>query len=282
MAIKTSARLSACSHVFGERTPLGSLCRLLQRANIQELELLGEPQTFNLRSALRTLRSAGVSVSALTAASRLSTGRDPASNDAAQRRATVDHYRRCVDAAERLGCSLVGMAPCAVGRYWTIAPARDELAWSQDCVRDVALYAAPAGINIGIEVLCRYASRHVNTARDGILFARQVKSDNVGLVLDLFHMNIEERSLSGAISAARGWLRNVHIADSNRLGIGHGHLDLDAIVEALHQVRYQGPLTFEAFPTRTTGKTAYSTTDRRRLRQFLLEFRPRLRAAGWN
>lgn len=220
-------------------------------------------------------------MSALTAASRVSTGRDPASPDAVQRRATVDHYRRCIDAADLLGCSLIGMAPCAVGRHWLVASARDEFAWSRDCVRDVALYAAPAGIDIGIEILCRYASRHVNTSREGVMYARQLDSENVGIILDLFHMNIEERSLPEAILAARGWIRNVHVADSNRLGIGHGHLDLDAIVRALRHTRYRGPLTFEAFPTPTSGETEYSTVDRRTLKQYLFEFKPRLRATGW-
>jgi sugar phosphate isomerase/epimerase len=257
------------------------VCRLLEKADIREIELLGEPAALRSGAVRRVLRVSGISVSALTAASRVSTGRDPASPDAAQRRATVDHYRRCVDVAVSLECPLIGVAPCAVGRHWLIASARDEIAYSLECVRDVALHARSAGLGIGIEVLCRYASSHINTCDQGLQYIEKLHSENVGLILDLFHMNIEETSLPAAILGIRGRIKNVHVADSNRRGIGHGHLDIAAIVRALKCSEYVGPLTFEAFPTRVVGEAVYSAAESQLIRQYLFEFKPRLCAAGW-
>jgi D-psicose/D-tagatose/L-ribulose 3-epimerase len=279
--MKTARRVSFCAHVLGDSISLTSACRLLVSAGIGEIELLGEPDKLRPREMAGVLDGHGITVSALTAASRLPTGRDPASPRARVRKSTIDHYRRCIDLAVLLKCPLVGVAPSAVGRHWLLAAANDELAYSKATVREIAAYAAAAGVRIGLEVLCRYASCHVNTGAQAKRYLAGLQQDNVSVVFDLFHMNIEESSIPAAIRDLAGSIGNVHVADSNRRGIGHGHLDIGAIVNALRSSGYRGPMTFESFPTQSTGDAPYSAAETRLLRLYAREFVPRLRHYGW-
>jgi sugar phosphate isomerase/epimerase len=66
---------------------------------------------------------------------------------------------------------------------------------------------------------------------------------------DTFHMNIEERSISGAILAIGALLNHVHLSDSNRLAPGLGHIDFAEVLNTLQEVGYGGKLTFELVPT---------------------------------
>jgi sugar phosphate isomerase/epimerase len=67
--------------------------------------------------------------------------------------------------------------------------------------------------------------------------------------VDTFHMNIEERSISGAILAHGNLLNHVHLSDSNRLAPGLGHIDFAEVLQALVEVGYERSLAFELIPT---------------------------------
>lgn len=71
---------------------------------------------------------------------------------------------------------------------------------------------------------------------------------NVGLMLDVFHMNIEEASIERSLEAAGERCWHVHIADSNRRYPGAGHLDFDGVFAALERMGYQGYVSAELFP----------------------------------
>jgi len=77
---------------------------------------------------------------------------------------------------------------------------------------------------------------------------RDVDRRNVGVWLDTFHMNIEERSIDGAIREAGPHLLHLHVADSNRAAPGRGHLDFKPIVKALKDINYRRYLSFELLP----------------------------------
>jgi sugar phosphate isomerase/epimerase len=101
-----------------------------------------------------------------------------------------------------------------------------------------------------IEPLTRYESDVINTATDGLALIREVGHSHLGLLLDTFHMNIEEPTYAGSIeqSMASGRLWHIHLGDSNRLPPGYGHIDFGVIVAALRQVGYDGYLSAEHFP----------------------------------
>ena len=88
----------------------------------------------------------------------------------------------------------------------------------------------------------------INTVDEGLKLFNQVKKDNVGFLLDTFHMNIEEPSIEKSIIAAKGHLFHFHVADSNRWYPGAGHIDFQKIVEILDVINYNGFISAEMLP----------------------------------
>ena len=99
-----------------------------------------------------------------------------------------------------------------------------------------------------MEVLNRYESHLVNTGAQALEFVADVGSDQVGILLDAYHMNIEEASPANALREAGDRLWLYHVADSNRHGAGRGHTDFGAQLEALAEIGYDGPIILECPP----------------------------------
>ena len=103
-------------------------------------------------------------------------------------------------------------------------------------------------VRLALEPLNRYESSLVNTTSDASAIVDRVGAENLGLMLDTFHANIEEGSSDAAIRKAGDRLFHIHLADSNRWVPGHGHLDFEPIWRALEDVRYSGALVVESLP----------------------------------
>jgi sugar phosphate isomerase/epimerase len=114
--------------------------------------------------------------------------------------------------------------------------------------REYADYAAPRGVSLAIEPLNRYETNFLNTLREGMAFIEEAGSQNLGLLADTFHMNIEEPSLEESLKGVRNRLRYVHLADSNRGAPGQGHSDLGRVAQALREIGYDGYLSAEILP----------------------------------
>ncbi len=107
------------------------------------------------------------------------------------------------------------------------------------CAREVPT------VSLALEPLNRYESRLVNTVDEALALLDKVAEDNVGLLFDTFHANIEERSPQAAVQAAGDRLFHVHIADSNRWPPGYGHLRFDEVWTSLAEIGYGGSLILE-------------------------------------
>jgi sugar phosphate isomerase/epimerase len=107
--------------------------------------------------------------------------------------------------------------------------------------------AGRVGVRLALEPANRYELDFVNTAADGLAFMAQVAHPALGLLLDTFHVNIEERSWTEPFAAlmAAGKLWHVHIGDNNRLAPGQGLIDFPAIVGTLRRSGYDGYLSAE-------------------------------------
>ncbi|HIP99164.1 TPA: sugar phosphate isomerase/epimerase, partial [Candidatus Bipolaricaulota bacterium] len=95
------------------------------------------------------------------------------------------------------------------------------------------------------EALNRYESHLVNTAAQALAVVEEVGSPALGVLLDTYHMNIEEADLPGAIHLVGGRLQLVHVADSNRRAPGRGHIPFRELLAALEGIGYRGPLIVE-------------------------------------
>ncbi len=128
-------------------------------------------------------------------------------------------------------------------------------------VREVAEYAKRFGVKLVIEPLNRYESDFLNTADETAQIIESISMDNVGLLLDTFHMNIEERNIEGSIRKHKDILMHFHVADSNRWAPGYGHIDFRSIFKTLFEIGYDGYISVECMPlpggTEFSSKKAY-------------------------
>jgi sugar phosphate isomerase/epimerase len=114
-------------------------------------------------------------------------------------------------------------------------------------LRQGAELAESRGVRLAVEPLNRYESDVVSNTRDGLALIGEVNHPALGLLLDTYHMNIEEPDIGDSIRAAGTRLWHVHLGDSNRLPPGGGHFDFGLAVDTLRQISYTGYLSAELF-----------------------------------
>ena len=114
-------------------------------------------------------------------------------------------------------------------------------------VREAIKAAEDNGVLFCVEVVNRFEQFIMNTAAEGIAFAERVGSPNCKILLDTFHMNIEEDSLRGSIVEAGDWLGHFHLGETNRRPPGQGRIPWPEIFGALREINYQGAVVMEPF-----------------------------------
>jgi len=130
-----------------------------------------------------------------------------------------------------------------------------------EVLRRAAERARACGVRLALEPLNRYESDIVNSAADGLALLDEVGHSHLGLLLDTFHMNIEEPTYAGSIEQvmAAGRLWHIHLGDSNRLPPGQGHIPFGDIIAALRRSGYDGYLSAELFPRPDPDSAAAAT-----------------------
>jgi sugar phosphate isomerase/epimerase len=120
-----------------------------------------------------------------------------------------------------------------------------HLAWLAEALEELAPRAAGHGATLLIEPLNRYETNLINSVADGAKLIGLLNASNVKLLCDLFHMNIEESDIAGALIDADPLVGHVHFADSNRRAVGFGHTPMSPIISALRRIGYDGYLSAE-------------------------------------
>ena len=231
-------RHGVCTWIFGDQ-PLPDVARRLAAAGADGMELMGNLEACPPGKVNACLRESGLKVLSLT----------PENVDLAHpapdvRMQALDYYYRLLDLAAEVGHPVV-CCHGAVGRIRAIGTYDDEWRWFVNGVQRIAERANAAGLRLAMEVLNRYEAHLLNTAQEALSFVIEVGADNVGLLLDCYHMNIEEEDLRSAIGLAGDRLFLFHAADSNRQAVGRGHTDWPGVLRALRDVRYAGDLILE-------------------------------------
>lgn len=115
-------------------------------------------------------------------------------------------------------------------------------------LRRLAMIAKDLGIYLVLEPINRYETNFINCTAEGIELIQNVGHPALKLLLDTFHMNIEEADPLSAIRKASKQLGYIHFADNNRLAPGQGHIDFPAVVKVLTEIGYSGFITAEVLP----------------------------------
>ena len=120
--------------------------------------------------------------------------------------------------------------------------------WMVEALVHVTAEAAKSGVRIALEPINRYETTLINQVAEGLELIETVRADNLGLLLDTFHMNIEEPSIEESIDACGERIFHFHVADSNRWHPGAGHLDFRSILRSLLDTGYTGFVSGEHRP----------------------------------
>jgi len=149
-----------------------------------------------------------------------------------------------IDLAAALHAPLVTIGSFRGKLVWVGEGARDQLV---EILRQAGVYAQARSVRIALEALNRYEGDIVNNHVEGLAFLEEVSHPALGLLLDTYHVNIEESSWTEPFQRVlqAGKLFHVHLGDNNRLPPGKGLIDFPAIVAALRRGGYDGFLTAE-------------------------------------
>ncbi|MBN1138501.1 MAG: sugar phosphate isomerase/epimerase [Anaerolineae bacterium] len=166
--------------------------------------------------------------------------------DAAVRAAAVERVKSHAPLAARFGAVvIIGLLRGIVRPGVEHAQA---MSWLVDALQQCCAAARPYGVRLALEPICRYETTLINNVAQGLELIRRVGVDNLGLLLDTFHMNIEEPSIEGSIRACGDRIYHFHVADSNRWHPGAGHLDFRSILGALDESGYHSFVSGEFMP----------------------------------
>lgn len=224
--------------------PLEVSCARLKKCGYDGIEFAAEPYRLDAEECRRLLDKYDLDCRSLCGI--FDESRDLTADKEAGEQA-VQYIRDSVDFAVKVGAKIMIVVPSPVGRC--VKPEKismDRLIENAaHNVRTAADYAGEKGITLAIEAINRYETYFINTLAKGMDFVRAVNHPAVGMMADLFHMNMEEASLTDSLYMIREKLVHVHIADNTREAAGMGQIDFKEVLRALQRIGYQGSLTME-------------------------------------
>ena len=197
--------------------------------------------------AAKVARDTGLAVSVCAA---IGPDRDLIHPDASIRANGMAYVRHCIDAAHTLGAAnVLGPLYSAVGRTWQATS--DERKRDVDLLvtqlSQLASHAADHGVVLCVEPLNRFETSFINLAEQLIEVVDRVDNPACGMLLDTFHMNIEEKSLGDAIRASGARLKHLHACENDRGAPGSGHVPWRDVAKACRDIGYDGPVVIESF-----------------------------------
>ena len=217
--------------------------RRVKTAGYDGVELaIADPAKLNPDTAKEALDSEGLRLLSITTGQAAGLeGLSLTSPEERIRRRTIERIEAHMDFASRFSAVVI------VG---SLRGADGDTGLLTETLRECARHAPE--VRLALEPLNRYESRLLNTVADGLAVVERVGAENLGILADTFHANIEEVNIGEAFRAAGDRLFHVHLADSNRAVPGYGHLDFTQVWDALDAIGYRQALVLEPLPRPST------------------------------
>lgn len=244
---------------FKDIEPLDQTLKRISVLGYDAAEMYGEPDKVDVRKLVELFGSYQIPMCGITGMwgtiSEDGWKRKLLSSDAGIQKHAKEYVKKCVEMCDSLGGQHLNICLFADDdnlsfferTHRTIAQGRknnmQELA--VPILSELAGFAAEHNVKLLLEPLNRYSTPYCSTAKDALVIAERVHSDYFGVMLDTFHMNIEEDSFEDSIARSGKLLGHMHFADNNRKMPGYGHIDFKAIIAALQRAEYGGYVTFE-------------------------------------
>lgn len=253
MSWKYSITLSS----FRNLEPIQTTLENLSNVGFNSLEVYGEPDSLDVDNLTHLLASYSVGVSGVTGMWGHSSGYSKFRNMVTANNelltAAQNYVKKCILLCQRLGgstfniCLFSSKTLVSDSNHKTLLP-REKIKLASSIIgplRELAKYARDYNIELLIEPLNRYSTPVCTEVEDAKYIIDLINQENVGMLLDTFHMNIEEDSIHNAIIRSNTMLKHVHISDNNRKMPGLAHIDFKSIIVALKKIKYSKYLTFE-------------------------------------
>jgi D-psicose/D-tagatose/L-ribulose 3-epimerase len=209
--------------------------------------VIEEPENINTHYIKEELDRNGLICGSVCAA--MSPGKDLRGSLSEQQN-SLSYLERIMDHMVVLECPLlVGPLYSYVGRADAVEEDEYRKQWSTVAahLQQLAHYAQKKGIKLAIEPLNRFETDFINTCGQGLEMIKEVNHPSLGLHLDTFHMNIEEKDLAKAIYQAGNLLFHLHACGSDRGTPGRDHTNWKGIAQALKETDYKGDVVIESF-----------------------------------
>ncbi|MBS4194877.1 sugar phosphate isomerase/epimerase family protein [Lederbergia citri] len=237
-------KYSLTQWIFGNESLEENLIRL-KKYEYDGVELAGEPELIDIPKARELMDKYGMECSSICGI--YNEERDLSSQNIEIRNNAIDYVKKCIDMAQALDASIVIVVPTYVGKI----NSENEGEWDYAIasVREVGEYAKQQNIILAIEAINRYETYLVTNLHTAKKFVEEVKLENVKMMADFFHMNIEEQDMIKALTSISDHLVHVHIADNTREAAGLGQTDFQPIMSFLKNMNYSGYVSMEFLPS---------------------------------
>ncbi len=222
--------------------PIERTIARLAEVGFDAIEISGEPYRYKTDQVRKTLEKNKLECWGSVAL--MVQGRDLISEKEDVRQSSTQYCIDVLNMIDKLGGKIFCIVPAEVGRRTPRATPEKEWAWCVDALKRINDHARKLKIRVGIEPINRFETNFINR-HDQALALAQAAGDDVGVVLDTFHINIEERDPYQAILNVGKKMVDFQIADTNRWPTGRGHWDWVKLVGVLKMIGYDGCLTNE-------------------------------------
>ncbi|MEM2902402.1 MAG: sugar phosphate isomerase/epimerase family protein [Candidatus Bathyarchaeia archaeon] len=243
-------KYSVSNWIYGEE-PIEKTLKRLSKFGYDGVEVKGAPERYDVGELRDVLSSYDLEVSSICGLWPWDNTDHMKSNDLANpdekvRTKAVKYVKDCLTFGSQLGASCMVVVVGGCGK--TMRLHEKEWEFGVESVRLAGKHAEDVGVTMAIEPINRYELFLLNNVDQGLRFVKDVNMDGVKLMLDTFHMNIEETDPAASIRKAGEYLVHLHVADSNRQSVGRGHTDFKGIVKSLKEINYKGYLAMEPLP----------------------------------
>ncbi len=223
-----------------------SVLHHLREHGISAFEIpMFDPRAIEAGPLRKVLQDAGLEC---TVCAILPAGINPVSSDAAVRSKSVAHLKSCIEKSAELGARLIcGPLYAPIGYLPQRRRTQDEWDWAVECFQRLAQSLDEHQMVLCLEPVNRAETFFLRTAEEACALCDAVSHPRIGITIDTFHANIEEKSTATAVLNAGPRLKHIHASENDRGLLGSGHVDFSAILGALEQIQYSGYLMIEGF-----------------------------------